>query len=40
LLLAAGLNLAGIEQVFALEAETERLRDEIESLRTSGSTST
>jgi MerR family transcriptional regulator/heat shock protein HspR len=31
--LAAGLNLAGIAQVFALEAETERLRDEVERLR-------
>ena len=31
--LAAGLNLAGIAHVFALEAETERLRDEIERLR-------
>jgi MerR family transcriptional regulator/heat shock protein HspR len=39
-LLAAGLNLAGIEQVFALEAESERLRDEIENLRSSGPTST
>ena len=39
LLLAAGLNLAGVEQVFALEAETERLREVIESLRSSGPTS-
>jgi MerR family transcriptional regulator/heat shock protein HspR len=32
-LLGSGLNLAGVEQVLALEAETDRLRDEIESLR-------
>jgi MerR family transcriptional regulator, heat shock protein HspR len=32
-LLASGLNLAGVEQVLALEAETDRLRDEIEELR-------
>jgi MerR family transcriptional regulator, heat shock protein HspR len=32
-LLAAGLNLAGVEQVLALEAETDRLRDQIEELR-------
>lgn len=32
-LLASGLNLAGVEQVLALEAETERLRDEIAALR-------
>ena len=31
--LAAGLNLAGIAQVFALEAETRRLLEEVESLR-------
>jgi MerR family transcriptional regulator/heat shock protein HspR len=31
--LAAGLNLAGIAHVFALETETERLRDEVERLR-------
>ncbi len=31
--LAAGLNLAGIAQVFALEAETQRLREEVEDLR-------
>jgi len=32
-LLAAGLNLAGIAQVLALEARTRRLRGEVESLR-------
>ena len=32
-LLQAGLNLKGIEHVLALEAETERLRSEIEGLR-------
>jgi MerR family transcriptional regulator, heat shock protein HspR len=32
-LLASGLNLAGVEQVLALTAETDRLRDEIEALR-------
>ena len=32
-LIAAGLNLAGIVCVFALEAETARLREEIEVLR-------
>ena len=32
-LLASGLNLAGIQQVLALEAETDRLRTEIEDLR-------
>jgi MerR family transcriptional regulator/heat shock protein HspR len=32
-LLAAGLNLAGAEQVMALEDETERLRDQIARLR-------
>jgi MerR family transcriptional regulator/heat shock protein HspR len=32
-LLDAGLNLKGIEQVLALEAETARLRDEVEALR-------
>ncbi len=31
--LAAGLNLAGIAQVLALEAETQRLCEEVESLR-------
>ena len=35
-LLAAGLNLAGVEQVLALEAETGRLRDEIDDLRRRG----
>jgi len=38
--LADGLNLAGIEQVLALEAETDRLRDEIDNLRGSGPEST
>lgn len=32
-LLSAGLNLAGAEQVLALEDETERLRDQISRLR-------
>jgi MerR family transcriptional regulator/heat shock protein HspR len=32
-LLAAGLNLAGAEQVMELEDETERLRDQIARLR-------
>jgi MerR family transcriptional regulator, heat shock protein HspR len=32
-LLAAGLNLAGIEHVLALEAETRRLHAEIDRLR-------
>lgn len=32
-LLAAGLNLAGVAQVLALEAETTRLRGEIARLR-------
>lgn len=32
-LLASGLNLAGIEQVLLLEAETGRLRAQIERLR-------
>jgi MerR family transcriptional regulator/heat shock protein HspR len=32
-LLESGLNLAGIQQVFALEAETDQLRTEIEKLR-------
>ena len=32
-LLAAGLNLAGIEHVLRLQAETERLRAEVERLR-------
>ena len=32
-LLASGLNLAGVEQVLALEAEAGRLRDQIEELR-------
>ena len=31
-LLGSGLNLAGVEQVLALQAETDRLRDEIEGL--------
>ena len=30
--LAAGLNLAGIERVFVLEAETEELRDQVRGL--------
>lgn len=32
-LLASGLNLAGVEQVLALEAEAVLLRDQIEGLR-------
>jgi len=32
-LLAAGLNLAGIEHVFALEAETRHLQAEVDRLR-------
>jgi MerR family transcriptional regulator, heat shock protein HspR len=32
-LLGSGLNLAGVEQVLALEAETDRLRSEIADLR-------
>jgi len=32
-LLAAGLNLAGVAHVLELEAETARLRDELESLQ-------
>jgi MerR family transcriptional regulator, heat shock protein HspR len=35
-LLSAGLNLAGAEQVLALEDETERLRDQIARLRGRG----
>jgi MerR family transcriptional regulator, heat shock protein HspR len=35
MLLDAGLNLAGIGQVLALELETQRLRDEIAQLRQS-----
>jgi MerR family transcriptional regulator, heat shock protein HspR len=35
-LLAAGLNLAGVEHVLALEAEAGRLRDEIDDLRRGG----
>ena len=31
--LAGGLNLAGIAQVFALENETQHLREEVERLR-------
>ena len=31
--LGDGLNLAGIAHVFALETETQRLREEVESLR-------
>ena len=34
-LLTSGLNLAGIEHVFVLEDETDRLRDEIDGLRQS-----
>jgi MerR family transcriptional regulator/heat shock protein HspR len=33
-LLAAGLNLAGVERVLALQAETTRLQAEVERLRT------
>ena len=36
-LLASGLNLVGVEQVLALEAETVRLRDQINRLRRSQS---
>ena len=32
-LLGSGLNLAGVQQVLALEAETDHLRTEIEKLR-------
>lgn len=32
-LLASGLNLAGVQQVLTLEAETDRLRDQIKRLR-------
>jgi MerR family transcriptional regulator/heat shock protein HspR len=32
-LVASGVNLAGVEQVLALEAETRRLRAQIERLR-------
>jgi MerR family transcriptional regulator, heat shock protein HspR len=32
-LLASGLNLAGVAQVLALQAEGDRLRDQIEALR-------
>jgi MerR family transcriptional regulator/heat shock protein HspR len=32
-LLGSGLNLAGVQQVLALEAETDRLRTEIDRLR-------
>jgi MerR family transcriptional regulator, heat shock protein HspR len=32
-LLAAGLNLAGVEHVLALEAETRRLQAEVDALR-------
>ncbi len=35
-LLEAGLNLAGIGHVLDLEAETKRLRDELELLRPTG----
>ncbi len=35
-LLEAGLNLAGIGHVLALEAETDRLRQELELLRPAG----
>ncbi len=37
-LLGSGLNLAGVQQVLALEAETDRLRFEIEELRRKGAT--
>jgi MerR family transcriptional regulator/heat shock protein HspR len=33
-LLASGLNLAGIDRVLQLEAETQQLRTEIDALRT------
>jgi MerR family transcriptional regulator, heat shock protein HspR len=36
-LLASGLNLAGVAQVLALQAEGEHLRDQIETLRRRGS---
>jgi MerR family transcriptional regulator/heat shock protein HspR len=32
-LLASGLNLAGVEEVLALQEETDRLRDQLETLR-------
>ena len=35
-LLAAGLNLAGVERVLALEVETRRLREEITALKRRG----
>ena len=35
-LLGSGLNLAGVQQVLALEAETDQLRTEIERLRREG----
>lgn len=35
-LLAAGLNLAGVEHVLDLEAETRRLRSEIAALKSGG----
>jgi MerR family transcriptional regulator, heat shock protein HspR len=35
-LLGSGLNLAGVQQVLALEAETDELRTEIERLRRRG----
>jgi MerR family transcriptional regulator/heat shock protein HspR len=38
-LLAAGLNLAGVEHVLRLRAENHRLRTEIDRLRTRGRTS-
>ncbi len=34
-LLASGLNLEGVQQVLRLEAETQRLQDEIDELRSS-----
>ena len=36
-LLGSGLNLAGVQQVLALEAETHQLRSEIERLRRNAS---
>jgi MerR family transcriptional regulator, heat shock protein HspR len=36
-LLGSGLNLAGVQQVLALEAETDQLRSEIERLRRNAS---
>ena len=36
-LLASGLNLAGVAQVLALQAEGEHLQDQIETLRRRGS---